>query len=60
MNEKLAELAAAIYTEADGADHTEHAAAETQAIYEWLANGDGHEGEYTVAELAEEWLEYNS
>ena len=59
MNEKLAELAAAIYTEADGADHTEHAAAETQAIYEWLEQGDGGEGR-TVVELAEEWAEYNS
>ena len=59
MNDKLAASAAEIYTELDGADHTEHAAAETQAIYEWLEQGDGGEGR-TVTELAEEWVEYNS
>jgi hypothetical protein len=57
VDEKLAELAAAIYTEADGTDDTEYRARITQEIYEWLVAGDGGVGR-TVVDLAWEWRDY--
>jgi hypothetical protein len=57
VNEKLATLAAAIYRVVDGADHVQHRARVTQAIYEWLLFGDGGVGR-TVTDLAAEWREY--
>jgi len=57
MNEQLAELAAAIYTEVDGADHKAHRATVTQEIYDWLDNGDGGKGRM-VEDLATEWIEF--
>lgn len=54
-----ADVAALIYTAADGADHKAHRAATVQAIYEWLDNGDDGYGR-EIADLAAEWREYNA
>lgn len=54
-----ADVAALIYTAADGADHRAHRAATVQAIYDWLDNGDDGYGR-EIADLAAEWTEYTS
>lgn len=52
-----ADVAALVYSAADGADHKAHRAAVTQAIYEWLEQGDDGYGR-EIADLAAEWSEH--
>lgn len=53
------DVAALVYSAADGADHKARRAETVQAIYEWLADGDDGNGA-TIADLAAEWREYSA